>query len=463
MQITHSHTCSPFRAVVALAFTSAALLAAEPHGWRGDGTGAFSDANPPLNWSEDQGIVWKTPTETFGNATAILLDNRIYVCSEIDKLICMDAAGGEVLWEKATPEDELISDEEKARREKIRQELGPVKAERDKVNGELRKVRRALRKDRENEELKRKEEELKKKVADLDQKLKPLVAIERPRTHPVNGYSSPTPTTDGSNIYVLFGTGIAAAYTAEGERIWAKIVQRPTAGWGHSASPLLVGGKLVLAIRDIFALDPATGKEVWTVESKPHWGSPVAAKVGEVPVVITCEGQVIRADTGDLVADKLFSLQYNSPMAVDGVVYTYDNQNARAHKLPADLAGDTAAELLWDTKIAKDRYYASPLLVNGLLYCVTRNSVLTVINAQTGEKLYEKKLDFGKGTVYPSPTLAGDFVFISHDNGTTLVVKPGPEYEEVGRNKLDGFRSCPTFVGDRIYLRGLKKVYCIGK
>lgn len=434
----------------------------EPSGWRGDGTGVFSTVNPPTVWSATEGIVWKTPMASFSNACPIFLNGKMFLCSEVDELVCMDPGSGKIVWEKSTPEEELLSADEKARRAAVKAELAPAKALRDKVNGEYRKVRRELRRDKENADLKARAKALKQQLSELDKQLRPLSAIERPKTHKVNGYTSPTPITDGENIYVMFGTGVAAAFNSDGERVWAKVVEKPRAGWGHSSSPVLAGGKLIAAYMDIFGLDPKTGEEVWKVESKAHWGSPVATRVGGVDVVVTCEGQLLRAEDGKQLSAKLVSLQYNSPLVVDGVVYTFDRQHARAHRLPSAISDGAALELLWETPVSKDRYYASPVLVDGIVYGIQQKGVLTAINAVTGEKYFEKKLDLG-GTAYPSPTVAGGLLYVSSDSGKTIVMKPGPTFEEIQRNQIENFRSCPTFVGSRLYIRGLKSVYCIGK
>ena len=54
-------------------------------------------------------------------------------------------------------------------------------------------------------------------------------------------------------------------------------------------------------------------------------------------------------------------------------------------------------------------------------------------------------------------------MLISIDNGMTKVLKADKTAAEVATNKLDMFRGSPVFVGDKMYLRTYKKLYCIGK
>ena len=76
--------------------------------------------------------------------------------------------------------------------------------------------------------------------------------------------------------------------------------------------------------------------------------------------------------------------------------------------------------------------------------------------------IYEKRLNL-RGSIYPSISLAGDHLYVSSDNGTTVVLKPGREYQELARNSLEPFRSSLVFEGKRLYVRTEKHLYCIGE
>ena len=66
-------------------------------GWRTDGTGRYPDADPPITWSAQENVVWKTPMPDWSNATPVVVGDRIFVCSEPADLICVRAADG-TLW-----------------------------------------------------------------------------------------------------------------------------------------------------------------------------------------------------------------------------------------------------------------------------------------------------------------------------------------------------------------------------
>ena len=144
---------------------------------------------------------------------------------------------------------------------------------------------------------------------------------------------------------------------------------------------------------------------------------------------------------------------------------TIIQHGGKAFRLPSEVGDTLELELLWETKPKDDRYYASSVYHEGLIYgIVRRGHDFSVIDAETGEVVYEERFKLGKGETYPSLMFAGDHLFVSNDNGTTVVMKPGREPEEVLRNSLgEIFRSSPVFVGSRMYVRGMENLYCIGK
>jgi len=129
-------------------------------------------------------------------------------------------------------------------------------------------------------------------------------------------------------------------------------------------------------------------------------------------------------------------------------------------RLPDSAA--TKPELVWEASTSKQRTFASPLFHQGLLYQVSETGILTVADAKSGEEVYRQRLDFGKrARIYASVTLAGKHIFVASENGTTLVLKPGREYAEIGRNQLKGCYGSPIFDGTHMIARGKSHLYCI--
>lgn len=289
--------------------------------------------------------------------------------------------------------------------------------------------------------------------------LDPPVEAELPKTHNVNGYSSCTPVTDGRHVYAIFTVGTAAGYDLDGQRRWIRRIDPPVSDWGHSSSPVLVGDTLIVLVKDLVGLDAATGAERWRTPSAQRWGTPIHARIGDVDCVVTPGGQIVSVADGAVLCDGLPSLEFNAPLLQDGVLYFIQGQS-HAYRMPATVKA-LPPEHLWQTGIPKNRYYASPVLCDGLIYAIHRGRMLTVLDAANGEKVYSMKLDVGRGNAFPSIAVAGGHVFVSNDSGITLVLKPGRTHQEIARNQVGAFRSTPVFAGRRLYVRGLERLICI--
>jgi len=277
-----------------------------------------------------------------------------------------------------------------------------------------------------------------------------------PETHPINGYSTPSPVTDGATIGVVYGSGVVAGFTPEGKRLWGRILPvRPHAGWGDSASPRLVDGVLLVHYGNkMMALDARTGADRWTTNAPSGFGSPVVTVVDGQTTLVTPEGDLFAAANGRKLAGGLFKFPWNGPVIQDGIAYKVDEGEAAAYRLNPGAGGQAAR--LWTAAVPKGRYYATSVLHDGLLYNVSQGGTLVVLDAKSGTVVYEQALPLGGGvTVYPSPVMAGDRLYVSGDNGVTVVVKPGRTYVELARNKLAPFRSSPTVAGDSLLIRTL--------
>ncbi|MBI3693916.1 MAG: PQQ-binding-like beta-propeller repeat protein [Acidobacteria bacterium] len=88
---------------------------------------------------------------------------------------------------------------------------------------------------------------------------------------PTNSAASPSPVTDGRNVYVFFGDYGLLSYGPDGNERWRVPLGPFNNVNGHGSSPILVGNLLVLICDQdtdsfIIALDKDTGKTRWRVE-----------------------------------------------------------------------------------------------------------------------------------------------------------------------------------------------------
>lgn len=84
----------------------------------------------------------------------------------------------------------------------------------------------------------------------------------------INTPASPSPVTDGSNVYVFFGDFGLLSYGSDGNERWRVPLGPFNNANGHGSSPILADGKLVLICDQdtgsyLVAIDPQTGKIAW--------------------------------------------------------------------------------------------------------------------------------------------------------------------------------------------------------
>ena len=84
----------------------------------------------------------------------------------------------------------------------------------------------------------------------------------------INGPASPSPVTDGTNVYVFFGDFGLLSYGPDGHERWRLPLGPFNNVNGHGSSPILAGGKLVLICDQdtgsyLLAVDPGNGRVLW--------------------------------------------------------------------------------------------------------------------------------------------------------------------------------------------------------
>jgi len=99
-------------------------------------------------------------------------------------------------------------------------------------------------------------------------------ALERGETAKLyheNDSATPTPATDGSNVYVLFHEAGIVSYDAAGRERWRHPLGPFRNFYGVSASPVLAGDRLLVVCDQslgsyVLALDKDTGKPLWRAD-----------------------------------------------------------------------------------------------------------------------------------------------------------------------------------------------------
>lgn len=388
--------------------------------WRYDGAGRFPDINPPQIWTTDTNIVWKTKVEIGGYSSPIVVRDRVFLTAEKGSLICLDLAGGRLLWQK------------------------------DLFSKESRDI-----------------------PADLSGKLMRGCGGDSKE-------STPTPTSNGQLVFYINAMGLCACYDLQGNRKWMRVIETAEDEENFSASPVFAGDRIVLSWGGLLALDAGTGRTIWNAkDAKTTYGTPNIAKIGGADVVITPGGNIVRLTDGEVLCADLFESTYATPIIEGNVLYVI-GADSKAFELPAKVEKGMALREKWKTQLDGE-FMASPLIRDGLIYTIdSQKCRLHLIEAKSGKVLTTTqsidkntraaKLETGTKIeglktarfTYASPAASERHIFFFDDAGNAAIFEVGRQRPLIRSNKLnDALVGTPFFVDDRIILRGNKTVYCI--
>lgn len=471
-------------------------------GWRYDGTGVFKDVTPPLEWNltptgSKKNIVWTNQIPSTGASSVIVVGPNLYVCGSNFDLMCFDKKKGKLLWIKQFSPYEALTAEERSKWAPEVKKLDELAQSRD---GILKGFPGMPSADYENKV--KEKEKLEKQMQMIFYKLDP----DRYPMSQEDGFATATPASDGENIYVWNALGITACFTPEGNINWItnSRVGNVSQEHGFHSSPLLIDGKVILFMKDYYALNAETGEPVW--QSKfwdLEFASPVAIKIGGTDCFITGDGGLMRASDGKVICRGRVGHGAPTPVYGNGyIAHLYsliwsDSKNViYYYKMPSSPeTGFTPQMKIKDLpaldkpyKETFDRMLPSPVIHEGLLYFMTVMGHIFCFDIEKGEYVYKTKLDeeeiagspnasrpYGCG-VLASFCLANGHIFITTNIGTTFVLDVGRKFNIVKKNSIfqridrgwqknvpEGIISSSFFEGNHIYYRGEKYLYCIGE
>jgi outer membrane protein assembly factor BamB len=304
--------------------------------------------------------------------------------------------------------------------------------------------------------------------------------VETPiHVNPKNTHASPTPVLEPGRLYVHFGTlGTACVATDTGKILWTNRDLRLDHKEGPGSSPVPCGDRLLITcdgmdVQFVAALDKHTGRLAWkTPRSGIRSDDPDRRKAYTTPLVIEVAGrtQVVsvgaeRASAYDAATGKeIWWVDYDGysnvprPVFGRGLVFLCTGfTRPEVWAVRPDGQGDvTATHVVW-RQARQAPAIPSPVLVEDVLYVVSDQGVVTARAAETGRELWSGRL---AGAVSSSPVFADGRIHVCQENGQTSVLRPGPRFEVLARNSLDGrIQASPAAVGRALFLRTDRHLY----
>jgi outer membrane protein assembly factor BamB len=303
------------------------------------------------------------------------------------------------------------------------------------------------------------------------------------KTHEFGSWASNSPVTDGKNIYAYFGSHGLYCLNMEGKILWERDFGRmeKVMSFGEGSSPYLYKNKLVV-LRDhqgqsaIHVMDKNTGEIIWEADRDEvsSWSTPSVIEFGGVPQLITAATNKIRAydlNRGTLLWEcgGLTRNVIPSPIFLDGWVYLMSGYRGNAllaidlAKASGDISGSDA--IVWSYSESNTPYTPCPVLMDGKIYFLkANNGYLSCLDAKDGTVYYAGEKLEGIKNIFTSPLGVKDRIYVVGTNGVSWVVKAGEKFELLSQNTLDdNFLASPVAIGNDLFLRGDKALYCISE
>lgn len=329
-------------------------------GFRGNGDSHTAAKNLPVNWSQSEGISWKHEISGYGQSSPVISNGKVFVTSSVGEMketLCVFCF--------ALSDGVLIW----------------------------------------------------KKTFALSQKHKRSKMVSQ---------SAPTPVVDEKAIYAFFESGDLIALNFEGDVLWQRNL---TKEYGEFKGNHGIGSSLgqtsqaiiVLAEHQgpsyLLSIDKKTGKNLWKNDRSPRvsWTSPLV--VGQ-KIIISSNGIVEAYNAQDgkqlwfvdgVKKNTVPSPSYNGDVVVIG---------SSAKNWCMAIKGGSTPKILWNADVACS--FASPLIVDDVVYFVNRAGVLYCLDIKSGEKLWSQRLP---GSVWASPVCAGEYVYFFCKDGAVVVLK----------------------------------------
>jgi len=414
--------------------------------WRGpNGLGVSALSDLPTEWSAETNIRWKSEIPGRGHSSPIVWGNRIFLSAAIE---------GEVI-EGAKPIGHI--------------RRGEPFIHPDSVAGNRHHTLKAICIDRDTGRLVWERTAYEGRVLD--------------DRHRKNTYASSTPVTDGKYVYFFFEAEGLYCYDFNGKLIWKTSAGRiAKMGLGHGISPVLHENLIILQcdqedggtdVSFMAALDKRTGKEVWRVlrDHRKTWATPLIVRHNDRTELIASGAETV-ISYDPLTGKELWRCEgvrghaIPSTVAGFGMVFVsagYPSKRAMGIRLggSGDLTGSPHLAWSFDKGTA---YVPSPILYGEHLYLVSDKGILTCLNARTGEVVYEGGRVPVPATFTASPVAYDGKILLTSEDGDTFVIKAGPRHEVIRTNSLgEPVYASPAISDGRIYIRGEKHLYCIGK
>jgi outer membrane protein assembly factor BamB len=330
---------------------------------------------------------------------------------------------------------------------------------------------------------------------------------DRPTTGNKHNMTTPSPVTDGTSVFFLYGNGEMVGYDMDGRKLWSRDLEKEfgkfSIKWTYGSSPLLYQGKLFFLLMQcknaseyepsdrkdpldsfLLAMDPKDGKTLWkqvrpsdaTQESTESYTTPMPWEREGKHEIVLHGGEFVTGHDVETGAEtwrwqfiprdrQVWQRTVASATVSGGMVYIPRPKDRPLYALKPNGKGtleDTC--VAWQFEKSDD--VIAPLYYRDRVYILSGGrKTLTALDAKTGKPVWEGKLPT-KAAFHSSPTGADGKIYCVSQKGEVVVVDAGDAFKVLATNQVpvEGpMYSTLIAANKKLYLRTPGFLYCMGK
>lgn len=399
----------------ALLLLAACAVAADWPRFRGPNGTGVSDDTLPTTFKDGDGILWKVPLPGTGNGSPVVVGDKVFLQAASDDgterlLLCLDAKDGRTLWSRS----------------------GAGKAA---------------------------------------------------PAHRKNGLASSTPAVDGDRVVAVIWNGDRVNLHVRdlaGNLKWEKHLGPFKSQHGFGASPVVADGRIFLNydqddVAALVAFAADDGRELWRAKRKSAnacYTTPLLRTLpdGRSEVVVFSTTAVSGYDAANGRPNWNWDWEWAgeplrtvaSTVMWNDIVFAHAGNGAGNSRAVA-LQASPMPSVVWEKSQKGGFPYVPCLLVSDdTLYSVTDKGIAGCFDPKTGKELWTHRLGGGFSA---SPILAGTTIYAVNEEGV-IFAYPASRREPttVERSSLgEPVAASPAVANGRLYIRGQKHLFCLGK
>lgn len=394
--------------------------------WRGPNADGRAGAGDwPVRWSATEQVLWKVALPGKGCSTPVVMDGRIVLTAPVDgddAVLAFDRAG-KSLWQ-------------------VR--LGP----------------------------------------------------ETKGRHRAESGSNPSVAAGDDGFFATFRSGRLVALDPAGKVRWqqdlTQLYGADTLYWAYGSSPVLTAEHVIASRLHhggswLAAFDRQSGELAWKVvrdyatppENDNAYSTPLLLRRDGREILLTWAAEHLTAHAaadGKLLwscggfnpeGEKNWPVVASPVVAGEMALVSFgrsDRKQPQLHGVRLGGKGDvTASHRAW-SRDDTGSFVPTPAVADGRVYLLQDLGRLDCIEPATGKILWSHELPRSQAKFYASPLVAGDLLYATREDGTTLVGRiAAGGFQLLAENPLDEqVIASPVPVGGQLLIRGEKHLFCIG-